>query len=353
MKKKILVMAVAVMAIGFTNICKAQNPDERTKTDNGKTPLTSIKKTDLDKKAQNPDERKKTKTLVTLYGYLHVYPSDIGIFSSEPVNAIAGINKSAGYGYDDWRLPTNEELEAMQSHRNQTGLRNEVYMIAGKSYSSGVRVRLVTTGNSIAEKETALKKNEVNEDIIPLTSIKKTDLDRNGLNGKVYSIRTIEYNVIEKFGEITKGNIYNYGDLIKYDAKGNQIEMNSYYSDGSLCSKYTFKYDAKGNQIEANGYKSDGSLYSKDTYKYDAKGNRIEENIYYSDGSLFYKYTYKYDDKGKQIEENRYGSDGSLVSKDTYKYRYDSKSNWIEAVEYKGEANKAVSIIEREIEYYE
>jgi hypothetical protein len=40
-----------------------------------------------------------------------------------------------------------------------------------------------------------------------------------------------------------------------------------------------------------------------------------------------------------------------LESTFTCKYKYDSKSNWIEQIEY--EANIAVLITEREIEYYE
>ena len=34
-------------------------------------------------------------------------------------------------------------------------------------------------------------------------------------------------------------------------------------------SKYTYKYDEKGNEIEYNSYNSDGSIDEETTYKYE------------------------------------------------------------------------------------
>lgn len=105
-----------------------------------------------DKPKSQPD---KPTMVVTLLGYLHVSPDELGVFSSKPVNVIANINKQAQYGYDDWRLPTVEELELMEANREKLGLQNSQYMIdAHPSDPSSRRiVRLVTTGKSVAEKE--------------------------------------------------------------------------------------------------------------------------------------------------------------------------------------------------------
>ena len=42
-------------------------------------------------------------TIVTLYGYLKVFPEDLGEFSSVPTNTIAIINKDGTHGYNNWR----------------------------------------------------------------------------------------------------------------------------------------------------------------------------------------------------------------------------------------------------------
>ena len=47
---------------------------------------------------------------VTLFGYIHVFPTDIGEFQTLPAQLLSAINKKATYGYDSWRLPTTEEL---------------------------------------------------------------------------------------------------------------------------------------------------------------------------------------------------------------------------------------------------
>ncbi len=235
---------------------------------------------------------------------------------------------------------------------------------------------------------------------------KKTDWEKDNLKGKVKSYTNIAYEAIEKNGKVQKGKrredeLDNF--LVKYGNKGNIVERNYYYYDGSLswkytykydskvnrieenwCNfagklyyKYTFKYDSRGNEIEKNEYDSDGSLSSKFTYKYDSKGNEIEKNTYNSDGKLIRKYTYKYGSKGNKIECNIYTSDGSLIGEETYKYdskgneieckgydlyqkytyknkyeyEYDKHGNWTKQIFYADD--KPAEIVERKYEYYE
>ena len=98
---------------------------------------------------------------------------------------------------------------------------------------------------------------------------KKTDLEDDNLNGKVKSVKEIEYNAIDKFGKIQKGEKSTYGDskFTLYNKDGNKIKD----SVGSLLSKdrnkIIYKYDS-GNRIEESWYKSDGSLEGKGIYKY-------------------------------------------------------------------------------------
>lgn len=74
-----------------------------------------------------------------LYGYLKVFPNDLGTFDSEPATVIANINKSQQYGYGTWRLPTKEELNLMRANNLISG---DGYMASDGSRSG--KVRLVT-----------------------------------------------------------------------------------------------------------------------------------------------------------------------------------------------------------------
>ncbi len=83
----------------------------------------------------------------TVYGYLHVFPNELGVFQSAPTNVIANINAQKMHGYNDWRLPTNEELSLLLANGYLSGAQ---YM--SKDKSAGM-VLLVTTGKSVVEKE--------------------------------------------------------------------------------------------------------------------------------------------------------------------------------------------------------
>lgn len=52
----------------------------------------------------------------TVYGYLKVFPNELGEFQSQPYSVIAQINKQAMHGYNNWRLPTDEELSLLRAN---------------------------------------------------------------------------------------------------------------------------------------------------------------------------------------------------------------------------------------------
>lgn len=64
---------------------------------------------------QNPTLKQRTSVEV-LYGYLKIFPNELGVFQAEPTSIIAQINKQAQHGYNNWRIPTNEELSLMRAN---------------------------------------------------------------------------------------------------------------------------------------------------------------------------------------------------------------------------------------------
>lgn len=90
---------------------------------------------------------------ITLYGYLHVFPKDIGEFKALPEQLLSAINNQGLYGYDSWRLPTIEELSIMRANSDLIpNLKNADYLCSDSS--NGGYARLVTTDSSVKQKKT-------------------------------------------------------------------------------------------------------------------------------------------------------------------------------------------------------
>lgn len=88
---------------------------------------------------------------VTLYGYLHIFPKDVGEFKTLPEQLLSAINKSSQYGYDSWRLPTIEELSIMRANSDLIpNLKNADYLCSDSS--NGGYARLVTTDASVEQR---------------------------------------------------------------------------------------------------------------------------------------------------------------------------------------------------------
>lgn len=69
---------------------------------------------------------------ILIYGYLYVYPEDLGRFRVRnfPYDVIRNINRVKAYGRDTWRLPTEAEFRIMSEHNRNGKLR-----LSGGGYS--------------------------------------------------------------------------------------------------------------------------------------------------------------------------------------------------------------------------
>jgi len=93
-----------------------------------------------------------------LYGYLKIFPNELGVFQSEPTSVIAQINKQVQHGYNNWRIPTTEELALLRANNF---LGNGEYM--SRESKNGI-VLLVTDGDDYATvKEAELERKRKEE----------------------------------------------------------------------------------------------------------------------------------------------------------------------------------------------
>jgi len=86
-------------------------------------------------------------TPYVLFDYLYVYPEDLGVFSSNPTSLIEVLNKNNSFGFCDWRLPTKEELDALNSNKRKLRLFNNGGYAYNNCWGYGkeYNVRLVRT----------------------------------------------------------------------------------------------------------------------------------------------------------------------------------------------------------------
>lgn len=96
---------------------------------------------------------KGNKIVQVLYDYLYVFPEDLGAFSTEPSNIIDITNRNNSYGFSDWRLPTEEEVQIMEANATMLRLDNSRnYASDRSSWNQSYNVRLVRTKITVQQR---------------------------------------------------------------------------------------------------------------------------------------------------------------------------------------------------------
>lgn len=170
--------------------------------------------------------RKRT-TVEVIMGYLKVFPTELGVFPSEPTSVIAQINNQHMHDYDTWRIPTAEELALLRANGY---LKDAAYMSKSTSSSRGI-VLLVTDNNeTYLQKEARLKEEaRLREE----ARVRKQQIaDGKGDNG-VYKVGYY-YNVDGKKGvvfEVTPDG--KHGKMVRINQAPSKMD---WYSAKSWCS---------------------------------------------------------------------------------------------------------------------
>ena len=124
-------------------ISSDRNSNGNNNDNNGKA---SVLPKNMTTKITEDNSKRERTDVVVLEGFLKLYPEDLGEFSSEPSWLIKLINQQERYGYNSWRLPTQEELDFIRSNGYLSGNK---YMT--KEDPSGV-LMLVTTAKQKKQK---------------------------------------------------------------------------------------------------------------------------------------------------------------------------------------------------------
>ncbi|MGC4039575.1 MAG: hypothetical protein QM710_01935 [Flavobacterium sp.] len=186
----------------------------------------------------------------------------------------------------------------------------------------------------------------------------KTDLETEGLKGKVKKLTRFSYSVSEDSSryvatkQITEYNEKGFQirncDMVKpqeqnvigskreykYDAFGNRVEIRWYSSDTVLSNRKVMVYDEKNQKNQEVEYGQNGRMKEKRVYLYDEKGHEIEIKHYaYDENNLALKQISTYDDRGNLLSLSTYNDKNVLVYE--YRYKYDTANNKIEKMYWK------------------
>lgn len=163
-----------------------------------------------------------------------------------------------------------------------------------------------------------------------------TDIEKENLNGKVNTVKSISYDAVEKFGEITYTNRNDYENyLTRYSNSGSILEHAKNDQDGWAISTRVHKYDENDLLMKLIWYDKDYKLSSYSLFLNNSDGNIIEQEVYNSDSTLSRKYLYDRDEHGNDIEINGYNAEGELVTK--WKRKFDEFNNPVETISYNAE----------------
>ena len=99
-------------------ISSDRNSNGNNNDNNGKA---SVLPKNMTTKITEDNSKRERTDVVVLEGFLKLYPEDLGEFSSEPSWLIKLINQQERYGYNSWRLPTQEELDFIRSNGYLSG----------------------------------------------------------------------------------------------------------------------------------------------------------------------------------------------------------------------------------------
>jgi len=96
--------------------------EEKVEDDQSKDGGSTLPKNMTTKITEDNSKRERT-DVVVLHGYLKLYPEDLGEYKNTPYTLIKKINEEEAYGYDSWRLPTEEEMDIIRSDGYLSGLK--------------------------------------------------------------------------------------------------------------------------------------------------------------------------------------------------------------------------------------
>lgn len=139
------------------------------------------------------------------------------------------------------------------------------------------------------------------------------------LNANVKSLKTIDYSVVEHFGEVNKTNIKQGVNLLFNESGFITIQKN-YGANGTPIDQSSFVYDENNSIVEQNISDKTGKLIGRMTFDYNDFYKKTFKSVYKFDGSLTSRSTYTYENKIQLKKIVTFDSNGEKKNVQAFDY---------------------------------
>ncbi len=252
------------------------------------------------------------KYVETIYGYLKVFPEELGTFESIPSTIISNLNARSIYSYNSWRVPTNEELQLIKS---------KGYLKTGVTYMTKENPKGVCL--LVTDKEIVTFTKDGHEYVDLGLSVKWATCN-------VGANKPEDYGDYFAWGETSPKAEYTTKNCIKYGERMSDISGNAQYDAATanwggswrlptkadleeLNNKCTWKWTT---QNGVNGYKVTGP--NGNSIFLPAAGYRLGSSLCGDgDRGYYWSSTTPYDDFD---DDSAYGLGSRIGFKDVYVY---------------------------------
>lgn len=118
---------------------------------------------------------------------------------------------------------------------------------------------------------------------------------------------------------------------------------------GALVSQTVIQKNRRGDITDYKYFNEERSLSNWRKETHDEEGRMTEMSVLNPDETLYFKLKCTYNLQGDLVSSVPFSEEEEYMS-ESFTYEYDKKSNWVKKIQFLGDS--AVSVIEREIEYY-
>lgn len=162
-----------------------------------------------------------------------------------------------------------------------------------------------------------------NNSNLNIEGIINTDVENEGLKGKVKIVVDSMFSAKEMFGEVIKDTL-EYTATFVFDTKGNMTKYYEYYGNGKLEYGYTYYHEHQKDKKETKRFNESNELIDYNIRTYNKKKLPVRIDMFDQNSMLISRMDFTYDKSFRLTSCIQYGHDGQIEKKWSFTYNADN-----------------------------